>query len=45
MPDETSKTPKIPTFEEAQGQIGDDAMSFLMDMVRQDDGPPEEKEG
>jgi hypothetical protein len=41
MPEET---PKIPTFEEAKDQIGEDAISFLMDMVRQDDGPPEDDE-
>jgi hypothetical protein len=44
MPDKTSKTPKIPSFEEAQNELGEDAMSFFIDMIRQDDRPPEENE-
>jgi len=40
MPNET---PKIPDYEEAKDQLGDDAMSFFMDMVSQDERPPEEK--
>jgi hypothetical protein len=42
MPDKTPKeTPKIPDFEQAQEEMGENEMSFLMDMVRQDE-PPEE---
>jgi hypothetical protein len=37
-----SKMKKIPTFEEFQDEIGPEAMSFFMEMVRQDS--PEEKE-
>jgi hypothetical protein len=44
MPDKTpDKTPKIPSFEEAQADMGEGPMSFLMDMVRQDE-PPEGSE-
>lgn len=43
MPDKTPKeTPKIPSFEEAQEEMGEEPMSFLMDMVRQDEPPEDE---
>jgi hypothetical protein len=35
---------KIPTFEEFQGEIGPEAMSFFMEMVRQDSPDEEENE-
>jgi hypothetical protein len=38
------KMKKIPTYEEAEKELGPDAMSFFMEMVRQDDPPEEEEE-
>lgn len=38
-----NKNPKeIPSFEEAQEEMGEGPMSFLMEMVRQDEPPEEE---
>jgi hypothetical protein len=34
----------IPTYEEAKDELGEDAMSFFMDMVRQDNAPPDKEE-
>jgi hypothetical protein len=34
---------KIPSFEEFQDAVGEDAMSFFMDMVNQDDSRPDEE--
>jgi hypothetical protein len=35
---------KVPTYEEAEEELGPEAMSFFFDMIRQDDMPDEEKE-
>jgi len=34
----------LPTYEDAEAELGLDKMSFLSDMVRPDDQPPPEEE-
>jgi hypothetical protein len=35
---------KTPTHREAEEELGPDAMSFFMDMIRQDDTPDDDEE-